>query len=70
MPFVSGEDALQLDSEHFDFNLQFEQLYFSIIPSALFIVASLWRTLLQARKPKMVHSYAFQYPKLVCITLS
>jgi hypothetical protein len=71
MPFTAGEDvSLQLDSKIFDFNLQFEQLYFSIVPSALFIVASSWRTLSQARKPKMVHSPTFQNIKLVCIALS
>jgi hypothetical protein len=56
-------------SKQFDFNLQFEQLYFSILPSALFIVAASWRTLLQARKPKVVHSASFQYIKLVCAAL-
>lgn len=60
---------LQLDSKEFDFSLQFEQLFFSIVPSALFIVASSWRTLSQARKPKMVHAPTFQYIKLVCTAL-
>ncbi|KAF2241163.1 putative ABC multidrug transporter [Trematosphaeria pertusa] len=69
MPFTTGEDMLlQLDSKEFDFSLQFEQLFFSIVPSALFIVASSWRTLSQARKPKMVHAPTFQYIKLGAIT--
>ncbi|KAI1673320.1 ABC transporter integral membrane type 1 [Pyrenophora tritici-repentis] len=70
MPFsAAGNVSPQMDSERFDFNLQFEQLYFSIVPSALFVVASSWRTLLQARKPKMVHSPASQYIKLSAIAV-
>ncbi|POS73509.1 hypothetical protein DHEL01_v208095 [Diaporthe helianthi] len=68
MAFTMGDDDLfQLNPEHFDFNLQFEQLFFSIIPSALFIVTSLWRTLSQARKPIIIHAPVFQYIKLGAI---
>lgn len=49
----------------FDFNVQFEQLFFSIIPSVLFIVTSLWRTVSQSRKPTVVNAPAFQLIKLV-----
>ena len=70
MPFTSGgEDLLQLNQKQFDFNVQFEQLFFSIIPSVLFIVASLWRTICQARKPTVVDAPGFQFAKLVA-TLS
>lgn len=68
MPFTTEETKLlQLDSARFDFNLEFEQLFFSILPSALFIVAASWRAVSQARKPKIVHAPTFQYIKLVCI---
>ncbi|AEO66963.1 uncharacterized protein THITE_2115579 [Thermothielavioides terrestris NRRL 8126] len=67
MPFSIGDDnLLQLNLDRFDFNVEFEQLFFSVIPSALFIVSSLWRTLSQARKPTVVHAPAFQLVKVVC----
>jgi hypothetical protein len=66
MPFSAGEEILlQLNQDEFDFNIQFEQLFFSIIPSVLFIVISLWRTLSQARKPAVVDAPVFQLIKLV-----
>lgn len=67
MPFTTGqENLLRLNQETFDFNIQFEQLFFSIIPSALFIITSVWRTLYQARKPAVVNAPVFQLIKLVC----
>ncbi|KAM3083743.1 hypothetical protein ACMFMF_001108 [Clarireedia jacksonii] len=70
MPFFMGqEDLLHLNHEQFDFNIQFEQLFFSIIPSVLFIVISLWRMLSQARKPTVVNAPIFQLIKLVAITV-
>ncbi|KAJ5201107.1 hypothetical protein N7449_005910 [Penicillium cf. viridicatum] len=69
MPFTTGEEnLLRLNQGSFDFNIQFEQLFFSIIPSALFIVTSLWRTLHQARKPTVVNAPVFQLIKLGAIT--
>ncbi|KAG8156791.1 hypothetical protein KVR01_013396 [Diaporthe batatas] len=69
MPFSTGEGGLfQLDQESFDFNVQFEQVFFSIIPSVLFIATSLWRTLSQARKPTVVDAPIFQLVKLCTIT--
>lgn len=66
MPFSAGDGGLfQLNQESFDFNVQFEQLFFSIIPSVLFIVTSLWRTVSQARKPTVVDAPVFQLIKLV-----
>lgn len=66
MPFLTGDgNLLQLNKKDFDFNIQFEQLFFSIIPSVLFIVTSLWRTLSQARKPTVVDAPVFQLIKLV-----
>ncbi|KAM0814101.1 hypothetical protein AB5N19_14103 [Seiridium cardinale] len=68
MPFSTGEEnLLQLNQQDFDFNVQFEQLFFSIIPSVLFIVTSLWRTLSQARKPTVANAPAFQLIKLGAI---
>lgn len=67
MPFTAGEGGLlQMNQGDFDFNVQFEQLFFSIIPSVIFIVTSLWRTVSQARKPTVVNAPAFQLIKLVC----
>ncbi|ETS77081.1 hypothetical protein PFICI_10955 [Pestalotiopsis fici W106-1] len=69
MPFSTGEEnLLQLNQADFDFNVQFEQLFFSIIPSVLFIVTSLWRTISQARKPTVVNAPVFQLIKLGAIT--
>ncbi|CAI7637408.1 unnamed protein product [Penicillium discolor] len=69
MPFATGEEnLLRLNQGSFDFNIQFEQLFFSIIPSALFIVTSSWRTLYQARKPNVVNAPVFQLIKLGAIT--
>lgn len=61
------EDLLQLNQKQFDFNIQFEQLFFSIIPSALFIITSLWRTLAQAQKPIVVYAPVFQGVKVVSV---
>ncbi|KAK4160538.1 P-loop containing nucleoside triphosphate hydrolase protein [Cladorrhinum sp. PSN259] len=69
MPFSTGEDLLQLNQNHFDFNIQFEQLFFSIIPSVLFIITSAWRTFSQARKPTVVNAPAFQLVKMGTITI-
>ncbi|KAJ5933154.1 hypothetical protein N7516_007643 [Penicillium verrucosum] len=69
MTFTTGEEnLLRLNQGSFDFNIQFEQLFFSIIPSTLFIVTSLWRTLYQARKPTVVNAPVFQLIKLGAIT--
>ncbi|KAH8883232.1 putative ABC multidrug transporter [Thozetella sp. PMI_491] len=69
MPFSTGEEnLLQLNPDSFDFNIQFEQLFFSIIPSILFIISSLWRTLSQARKPSVVNAPVFQLIKVGAIT--
>ncbi|TVY84375.1 ABC transporter FUM19 [Lachnellula suecica] len=69
MPFTAGDQSLlQMNQEDFDFNVQFEQLFFSILPSVLFIVTSLWRTVSQARKPNVVNAPVFQLIKLCAIT--
>ncbi|CAI6338803.1 unnamed protein product [Periconia digitata] len=64
MPFSGGGNLLQLNSEQFDFNLQFEQLFFSIIPAALFISAAIWRAVYQARRPVVVKAPIFQSVKV------
>lgn len=70
MPFFPDQDnILQLNDQQFDFNIQFEQLFFSIIPSVLFIVTSLWRAASQAQKPTVVNAPVFQLIKLVITTL-
>jgi hypothetical protein len=66
MPFPTREEnLLQLNQEEFDFNLQFEHLFFSIIPSVLFIAISSWRTVSQSRKPTVVNAPIFQLVKVV-----
>jgi hypothetical protein len=65
--FGEQDDLLELNKDDFDFSLQFEQLFFSIIPSVLFVVFSLWRSLSQARKPTVVDAPVFQLIKLVCL---
>ncbi|KAK4247490.1 P-loop containing nucleoside triphosphate hydrolase protein [Corynascus novoguineensis] len=57
MPFPTGEENLLY--------VQFEQLLFSIVPSALFIAISFWRTLHQVRKPTVVDAPVLQRIKLV-----
>ncbi|KAH7371052.1 P-loop containing nucleoside triphosphate hydrolase protein [Pyrenochaeta sp. MPI-SDFR-AT-0127] len=70
MPFFTGDNSLlQLNPEKFDFSVQFESLFFTIIPSALFILASIWRTLSQARKAPVVNAPVFQLVKVGAITV-
>lgn len=67
MPFTAGEGQLfQQNDEQFDFNIEFEQVFLSIIPSALFIIASLWMSVTQARKPAVVNAPIFRFIKVVC----
>lgn len=56
-----------LDMNHvdFDFNLPFEQLFLSIVPSALFISSTSWRILRQYRTPNVINARAFQLIKLL-----
>lgn len=56
---------LHFDQKQFDFNLQFETLFFSIIPSILFIPSSLWRTLAGIRRPVVVNAPVLQFIKIV-----
>ncbi|KAI0802870.1 hypothetical protein GGR55DRAFT_663320 [Xylaria sp. FL0064] len=70
MSFPQGLGSLfEQDNATFDFNLQFEQLFFSIVPSALFILSSLWRVRYQARKPAIVHAPTVQWFKLGTIAM-
>ncbi|KAJ5803205.1 ABC multidrug transporter [Penicillium pulvis] len=68
MTFATGA-LLHLNQKDFDFNVQFEHLFFSIIPSALFILTSLWRTISRARKPAVVNAPTFQIMKSGTITI-
>lgn len=66
MPFITGQqDLFDFNQVDFDFNIQFEQLFFSIVPSVIFIVASSWRAVAQLRKPTLVKAPIFQFIKLV-----
>ncbi|KAJ5200204.1 hypothetical protein N7472_005408 [Penicillium cf. griseofulvum] len=70
MTFTSGiGNLLQMNNERFDFNIQFEQVFFSILPSAIFIPIFLWRSLSQVRKPAVVNAPAFQFLKSVAIII-
>ncbi|KIX92416.1 uncharacterized protein Z520_11891 [Fonsecaea multimorphosa CBS 102226] len=53
----------------FDFTVRFEQLFFSIIPSALLVAAVVWRAAWSARKPIIVHAPTFLSIKLGAIAL-
>lgn len=66
MPFDTGQqDLFNFNHVDFDFNIQFEQLFFSIVPSVIFIVASSWRAASQLREPTLVKAPIFQSIKLV-----
>ncbi|KAK2485805.1 hypothetical protein H9L39_03785 [Fusarium oxysporum f. sp. albedinis] len=68
MPFHDSEfGLLYMNRDRFDFNLHFEQLFFSILPCTLFIVCSLWRAITQSRKPSVVYAPTFQLTKLGAI---
>ncbi|GFF55775.1 canalicular multispecific organic anion transporter 1 [Aspergillus udagawae] len=70
MPFTNGEgNMLHLNHEQFDFNPQFESLFFSIIPSILFIPSSLWRTVARIRKPVVVNAPILQFIKTGAIVI-
>jgi hypothetical protein len=49
----------------FDFTLQFEKIFLSIIPSSIFVALALTRTAILVRKPTIVKGTAFKYTKLV-----
>ncbi|KAI0476031.1 ABC multidrug transporter [Xylariaceae sp. FL0804] len=51
----------------FDFTIEFEQLVFSLVPSALFILVSLWRVWVLARRPVIVDAPLFQLAKLTTV---
>ncbi|OAA56012.1 ABC transporter, sequence [Cordyceps fumosorosea ARSEF 2679] len=63
----SGSQGLfRMNTTQFDFNLRFEQVFLSIIPSAVFIVAALWRALSAMRQPLVV----FAPPAFVAVKLA
>lgn len=53
--------------DDFDFTVQFEQTFFSLVPAAIYIVISLSRAALLTRKPTIVSAPGLQLAKLVCI---
>jgi hypothetical protein len=56
---------LDMNEVGFDFSLPFEQLIFSIIPTAIFILSAIARIVLQSRKPTVVHDLNLQLVKAV-----
>jgi hypothetical protein len=70
MVFDTEYGALLLqDTGGFDFNLRFEQLFFTIVPSSLFIVASCSRMGFLVHRRKIVHAATLQYIKCVSMIL-
>ncbi|OTB09427.1 hypothetical protein M426DRAFT_18072 [Hypoxylon sp. CI-4A] len=51
----------------FDFTVQFEQVVFSLAPAAVFIVASLWRVALLARRRVIVDAPILRLAKLLIL---
>ncbi|OAQ99680.1 hypothetical protein LLEC1_04113 [Akanthomyces lecanii] len=60
----ASQGLFQVNEAQFDFNLRFEQVFLSIIPSTIFIIASLWRALSKARQPAVVVAPVFQATKV------
>ncbi|KAI1651140.1 putative ABC multidrug transporter [Daldinia loculata] len=48
----------------FDFTVKFEQLFFSLTPSVIFIILSLWRIYLLAKRPTIVDAPLLRLVKL------
>lgn len=64
--FAYGDgDLLRFDSRQFDFNIQFEQLFFSILPSSILIVASAWRVIARHKPRPSVAAPILQHVKAV-----
>lgn len=64
MTFSPHGSLFEQNREQFDFNLGFEQVFFSVIPSALFLIAASWRLLYLARKPVVVNTSVFRLLKV------
>lgn len=54
--------------KEFDFTIAFEEIVLSIVPSACFILLTLWRLQNLASRPKVVKGRVFRYWKLVSFT--
>ncbi|KAI0164007.1 ABC multidrug transporter [Xylariaceae sp. FL1272] len=50
--------------DDFDFTIQFEEIFFSLTPSSILILLSLWRLVVLARRPTVVHAPILQLSKL------
>ncbi|KAI1504810.1 ABC multidrug transporter [Biscogniauxia marginata] len=53
--------------DDFDFTVRFEELFFSLVPSAIFVVFSLWRIIVLTRRPVVVDAPALLTTKLGAI---
>jgi ATP-binding cassette subfamily C (CFTR/MRP) protein 1 len=49
----------------FDFTLLFEEIFLSIVPSALFLMLAVWRIIHIARRKRVLGGSHFQMVKLV-----
>lgn len=68
MPFLAGDSAFLPESQTaFDFNVEFEQLFLSILPSALFVLTSVWRVFSQTRRPTVVDAPVLKLVKVVSV---
>lgn len=56
--------------DDFDFTVQFEQTFLSLVPAAIYIVLSLWRASQLRRKPIIVTAPHLQLAKVVsCVMI-
>lgn len=53
----------------FDFTIRFEQLFFSLVPAVIFILASPWRIALLARRPTIVGAPLLRLAKTVSFNI-
>lgn len=51
--------------DEFDFTITFELIFLSALPSASFIILSLWRSFILSSRPTIVHAPILQLVKLV-----
>ncbi|KAK9787168.1 putative ABC multidrug transporter [Seiridium cardinale] len=54
--------------DEFDFTILFELVFFSLVPSVVFIILSIWRSILLLAKPTIVNAPILQLVKLCAIT--
>lgn len=61
--------AVQGCRDDFDFTVTFEKIIFSIIPASVFVILAAVRVGLLARRARVVGAVAFQFVKLVSLSV-